>query len=47
MKWKWTYFAAAVILAAYFLINAGAPPLAIAVGIGFAAWLTRRASRHA
>jgi len=47
MKWKWTYFAGAVILAAYFLLSAGAPPLAIAVGIGCAAWLTRRASRHA
>lgn len=45
MKWKWTYFAGAVILAAYFLLNAGAPPLAIAAGILFGAWLTRRISR--
>jgi len=47
MKWKWTYFTGAAILAVYFLLSAGAPPLAIAVGLGFAAWLTRRASRPA
>jgi hypothetical protein len=47
MKNRWTYFIGAVILASYFLLSSGAPPLAVALGIGFAAMLTRRASRSA
>jgi len=47
MKWKWTYFAGAVILAAYFLLSAGAPPLAVAAGIALAAVFTLRRARSA
>jgi predicted membrane metal-binding protein len=47
MKRKWTYFAGAVILAAYFLLTGGAPPLAILAGIGLAALVTLRPSRPA
>jgi len=44
MKPKWRYFIGASVLAGYLLVLAGAPPLAVAVGIGGAALLTRRAS---
>jgi hypothetical protein len=43
MKRKWNYFAVASALAALFLLSAGAPPLAVAAGIGFGALVTRRA----
>jgi hypothetical protein len=46
MNRKWRYFGAAV-LAAYLLLTAGAPPLAVAIGIAFGAMLTLRASRSA
>jgi hypothetical protein len=45
MKRKWVFFAGAAVLAGYFLLAAGAPPLAVAMGIGFGALMTRRASR--
>lgn len=47
MKRKWSYFIGAVILSAYFLLANGAPPLAVAAGIGGAALFVRRASRAA
>lgn len=34
MKKKWSYFIGAALLAAYVLISGGAPPLAVAAGIG-------------
>lgn len=42
---KWGYFAGASILAAYFLLHAGAPPFAVAAGIGGVAMFMRRKSR--
>jgi hypothetical protein len=42
---KWTYFAGAAILAAYFMLKAGAPPFAVAAGIGGVAMFMRRKSR--
>jgi hypothetical protein len=42
---KWGYFAGAAVLAAYFLLHAGAPPLAVAAGIGGVAMFMRRKSR--
>lgn len=45
MNRKWAYFAGAAILASYFLLSAGAPPLAIAAGIGGVAMFMRRRSR--
>jgi hypothetical protein len=47
MKRKWGYFIGAAVLAAYFLVTAGAPPLAVAAGIGGAAMFMRRRSRIA
>lgn len=47
MKRKWSYFIGAAVLAAYFLVAAGAPPLAVAAGIGGAALFMRRTSRAA
>jgi hypothetical protein len=47
MKNRWTYFIGAVILAGYVLLSSGAPPVSVALGIGFAAMLTRRASPSA
>jgi uncharacterized protein (TIGR03382 family) len=44
---KWSYFAGASILAAYFLLSNGAPPLAVLAGLGGAAMFTRRKSRAA
>ena len=47
MTWKWTYFIAAVLAAGYVLLANGAPPLAVGLGIGVGAMLTRRACRAA
>ena len=47
MKRKWSFFAAAVILAGYLLLSAGAPPVAILLGIALAALYTGRISRSA
>ena len=47
MKHKWSYFIGAAVLAGYFLVIAGAPPLAVAAGIGGAALFMRRTSRAA
>jgi hypothetical protein len=47
MKRKWSLFAGAAVLAGYFLLAAGAPPLAIGIGIGFAALMTQRSARSA
>ena len=44
MSKKWSFFAAAAVLASFALITHGAPPLAVAVGIGFGAFMTSRAS---
>jgi hypothetical protein len=45
MIWKWSYFAGAAILASYFLLTNGAPPLAVLAGLGGAALFMRRTSR--
>jgi len=45
MNRKWSFFAGAAVLAAYFLLSAGAPPLAVGIGIAFGAFMTRRAAR--
>jgi len=45
MNRKWSFFIGAVVLAAYFLLTSGAPPLAVAAGIGGAALFMRRSSR--
>ncbi len=47
MTIKWNYFLGAVVLGSYILISAGAPPVAVAVGIGAAALVTRQLSRSA
>ena len=44
MNRKWSYFTGAAVLAAYFLLTNGAPPLPVAAGIcGVALFLRRRA----
>jgi hypothetical protein len=45
MNFKWRYFIGSAILGTYFLLAAGAPPLAIAAGIGGAALFLRLRSR--
>ena len=45
MKYKWTYFIGAAVLAAYFLVTNGAPPVAVAAGICGAAMFMRRTKR--
>lgn len=47
MKYKWTYFAGAVVLSVYFLLAAGAPPMAVAAGVAGAAVFMIRRSRTA
>jgi len=47
MNKKWGYFAGASILAACLLLSNGAPPLAVAAGIGGVAMYLRRVSRAA
>lgn len=42
---NWRYFACAAFVAAAALFKAGAPPLAILMGIALVALLTRRAIR--
>jgi hypothetical protein len=44
MKRKWSYFIGAVVLASYYLLTAGAPPIAVGVGIAGAAAFLLRAS---
>jgi len=39
---KRTYFAGAAILAAYFLLSSGAPPLAVVLGLTGAALIGKR-----
>jgi hypothetical protein len=45
MNRKWSYFLAAAVFAGYFLVAGGAPPLAVAAGIGGAALMVRWKSR--
>lgn len=45
MKRQWAYFLGAAALAAYFLLSAGAPPLAVAAGIAGVAMFMRHKSR--
>jgi hypothetical protein len=47
MKKKWGFFAGSAILAGYILLGAGAPPIAVAIGIGCGALMTLRATRSA
>jgi len=47
MNLKWRYFIGAAILSGYFLISAGAPPLAVVAGIGGVAMFMRRTKKHA
>lgn len=47
MTKKWSFFCAAALMSAYALITHGAPPLAVAAGIGFGALLTVRSTRSA
>ena len=44
MTKKWSFFAAAAVMAGYALISHGAPPLAVAIGIAFGAFMTSRAT---
>jgi hypothetical protein len=41
MTKKWSFFAAASVMAGFALITHGAPPLAVAIGIAFCAFITR------
>jgi hypothetical protein len=45
MNRKWSYSIGAAVLAAYFLLNAGAPLMAVAAGIAGGALFMRRTSR--
>jgi hypothetical protein len=47
MKMKWSFFIGSALLAWYFLLSAGAPPLALAIGTAAAGILTWRKIRHA
>jgi len=44
MTKKWSFFAAAAVMAAFALITHGAPPVAVVIGIALGAFLTRRAT---
>jgi hypothetical protein len=44
---NWRYFAGAAIVGGAALLKAGAPPLAVALGIALGALLTRRAIHSA
>jgi hypothetical protein len=44
---NWKYFAGAALIGGAALLKAGAPPLAVALGIAFGAFLTRRSIRSA
>ena len=46
MKRKWSFFVGAALLAGYFLLTAGAPPVAIAAGIAGAAMFMLRPSHN-
>jgi len=43
MTKKWSFFAAAAVMAAFALLTHGAPPVAVAIGIAFGAFMTSRA----
>jgi hypothetical protein len=43
---KWSYFAGAAILASYFLLSSGAPPLAVLAGLSGAAVFMRRTKKR-
>jgi hypothetical protein len=43
MTKKWSFFAAAAVMTSFGLITHGAPPLAVALGIVFGAFMTSRA----
>jgi len=45
MNPKWSYFIGAALIGGYLLLSAGAPPLAVAAGIGGAAIFSRRLLR--
>jgi len=44
MTKKWSFFAAASVMAAFALITHGAPPLAVVIGVAFGAFMTHRAT---
>jgi hypothetical protein len=44
---NWKFFSGAAVLAGYFMICAGAPPLTVTAGIALGAVLTYRATRSA
>jgi hypothetical protein len=45
MTWKWSYFAGAAILTAYFLLSHGVPAAPVIAGLAGAAMFMRRARR--
>lgn len=45
MIWRWRYFIGSAILASYFLISFGAPPLAVFAGILGGVLFMRRTAR--
>jgi len=47
MNKKWSYFLAAAVFAGFWLLRGGAPPMAVAAGIGGAALMVARARRTA
>jgi len=47
MKRNWRYFVGASVLGGFFLVNAGAPPFAIGMGILLGGLMTLRATRSA
>jgi len=44
---NWKFFSGAAVLAGYFMISAGAPPLTVTAGIAVGAFMTYRATRSA
>ncbi len=47
MSRKWSFYIGAAVLAGYLLLAIGAPPLAVALGLGAAALITRTKSHTA
>jgi hypothetical protein len=47
MMKKWSWFGAAAVMSAYALLNFGAPPIPVAIGIGLGALMTMRSTRSA
>jgi hypothetical protein len=43
MTKKWSFFAAAAVMSGFALITHGAPPVTVALGIAFGAFMTSRA----